>query len=66
MAEMSHPRRSRRLPDPDAGAAWLRQAGFERIEPFHAAFTFRGWVASAPSWQAWWRKPLPAKTAARA
>ena len=42
---------SRRLPllDPDADVALLRQAGFERIELFYAAFTFRGWVASAPS-----------------
>ncbi|GGK16643.1 class I SAM-dependent methyltransferase [Luteimonas terricola] len=34
---------------PDADVALLREAGFERVELFYAAFTFRGWVAySAP------------------
>lgn len=41
----------RRLPtlDPDADVALMREAGFERIELFYAAFTFRGWVAYAPA-----------------
>lgn len=32
---------------PDDDEACLREAGFTRIELFYAAFTWRGWVASA-------------------
>lgn len=41
-----------RLPllDPDTDVALLREAGFERVELFYAAFTFRGWVAYVPTW----------------
>ena len=39
-----------RLPllSPDQDVALLREAGFERIELFYAAFTFKGWVAYPP------------------
>lgn len=33
---------------PEAEVEVLAQAGFERIELFYAAFTFRGWVAYRP------------------
>lgn len=41
---------SERLPvlAPDAEVELLKQAGFEGIELFYAAFTFRGWVAYRP------------------
>lgn len=40
-----------RLPvlSPEQDVALLQQAGFESIELFYAGFTFRGWVAYAPS-----------------
>jgi len=34
---------------PEVDVALLREAGFERIDLFYAAFTFRGWVAYAPA-----------------
>lgn len=39
-----------RLPllSPEQDAALLREAGFEAIELFYAAFTFKGWVARKP------------------
>jgi tRNA (cmo5U34)-methyltransferase len=39
-----------RLPllSPEQDVALLREAGFERVELFYAAFTFKGWVAYAP------------------
>ncbi|TNJ34320.1 class I SAM-dependent methyltransferase [Arenimonas terrae] len=39
-----------RLPvlSPEDDVALLRQAGFETVELFYAAFTFKGWVAYAP------------------
>lgn len=42
---------SARLPslDPATDEALLREAGYERIELFYAAFTFRGWVAYNPT-----------------
>lgn len=33
---------------PEAEVELLQQAGFERVELFYAAFTFRGWVAYRP------------------
>ncbi|KJV36723.1 class I SAM-dependent methyltransferase [Luteibacter yeojuensis] len=41
---------SARLPllPPEQDEALLHEAGFERIEMFYAAFTFRGWVAYNP------------------
>ena len=38
-----------RLPllSPEEDAALLREAGFDEVEMFYAAFTFRGWVARA-------------------
>ena len=38
-----------RLPvlTPEQDADLLRQAGFADVETFYAAFTFRGWVATA-------------------
>lgn len=40
-----------RLPvlSPEADAALLREAGFDRIELFYAGFTFKGWVAYGAS-----------------
>jgi tRNA (cmo5U34)-methyltransferase len=40
-----------RLPllSPEQEAALLHEAGFPSVELFYAAFTFRGWVAYAPS-----------------
>jgi tRNA (cmo5U34)-methyltransferase len=40
-----------RLPllSPEQDLALLREAGFEDIELFYAAFTFKGWVAYAPA-----------------
>ena len=40
-----------RLPvlSPEQDVALLQEAGFESIELFYAGFTFRGWVAYAPS-----------------
>jgi tRNA (cmo5U34)-methyltransferase len=40
-----------RLPtlSPEQDEALLKQAGFERVELFYAAFTFKGWVAYNPS-----------------
>lgn len=40
-----------RLPvlTPEQDVALLQEAGFESIELFYAGFTFRGWVAYAPS-----------------
>jgi len=42
---------SARLPllSPEQDEALLREAGFTHVEMFYAAFTFRGWVARAPS-----------------
>jgi tRNA (cmo5U34)-methyltransferase len=42
---------SARLPllSPAQDEALLHEAGFERIEMFYAAFTFRGWVAYNPA-----------------
>lgn len=39
-----------RLPllTPDEEEAMLRDAGFEQVELFYAALSFRGWVATAP------------------
>lgn len=39
-----------RLPllSPDEDEALLREAGFEDVELFYAAFTFKGWVARTP------------------
>jgi tRNA (cmo5U34)-methyltransferase len=34
---------------PEEDEALLRQAGFETVELFYAGFTFKGWVAYAPS-----------------
>lgn len=38
---------SQRLPvlSPEQDVALLHEAGFQDVEPFYAAFTFRGWVA---------------------
>jgi tRNA (cmo5U34)-methyltransferase len=40
-----------RLPllSPEQDVALLQEAGFEAIELFYAAFTFKGWVARTPS-----------------
>lgn len=40
-----------RLPllSPDEDEALMREAGFEEVELFYAALSFRGWVASAPA-----------------
>jgi tRNA (cmo5U34)-methyltransferase len=40
-----------RLPllDPEQDVALLQDAGFEAVELFYAGFTFKGWVAYAPS-----------------
>jgi tRNA (cmo5U34)-methyltransferase len=40
-----------RLPllSPEQDVALMREAGFETIELFYAAFTFKGWIAYAPS-----------------
>ena len=40
-----------RLPvlSPEQDVALLQEAGFESVELFYAGFTFRGWVAYAPS-----------------
>jgi tRNA (cmo5U34)-methyltransferase len=32
---------------PEEDEAVLRAAGFTRVEPFYAAFTWRGWVGYA-------------------
>lgn len=49
-AEASIAAMQQRLPvlAPEAEVELLRQAGFERVELFYAAFTFRGWVAYRP------------------
>lgn len=49
-AEASIAAMQQRLPvlAPEAEVALLQQAGFERVELFYAAFTFRGWVAYRP------------------
>lgn len=32
---------------PDKDAQVMRAAGFRDVQPFYAAFTFKGWVARA-------------------
>jgi tRNA (cmo5U34)-methyltransferase len=34
---------------PEEEQSLLRQAGFADVEMFYAAFSFRGWVATAPT-----------------
>jgi tRNA (cmo5U34)-methyltransferase len=36
------------LLSPEQDVALLREAGFETVELFYAAFTFKGWIAHAP------------------
>jgi tRNA (cmo5U34)-methyltransferase len=36
------------LLSPDEEEALLREAGFRDVQLFYAAFSFRGWVATAP------------------
>ena len=40
-----------RLPllSPEQDVALLQKAGFENVELFYAAFTFKGWIAYNPS-----------------